>query len=107
MLFRFLVSSAAGVLGGGMLGDRIGRNRIIWFSILGALPFTIMLPYADLFWTGVLTIIINLIMSSAFAAILISDIELLHGRMGIFGGFFSDLPSGTLGGAACRERVCE
>src|SRR3546814_18010627 len=87
MLFLFLVSSAAGVLGGGMLGDRIGRNRIIWFSILGALPFTVMLPYADLFWTGVLTVIINMIMSSAFAALLIYAIQL------------------QTGSASCREKV--
>ena len=99
MLFLFLVSSAAGALGGGMLGDRIGRNRIIWFSILGALPFTLALPYADLFWTGVLTVIINLIMSSAFAAILIYAIELLPGRIGLVGGFFYGLSFG-LGGIA-------
>jgi len=99
MLFLFLASAAAGVMAGGMLGDRIGRNRIIWFSILGALPFTIILPYADLFWTGVLTVIINLIMSSAFAAILIYAIELLPGRVGLVGGFFYGLSFG-LGGIA-------
>lgn len=99
MLFLFLGSSAAGALFGGMLGDRIGRNKIIWFSILGALPFTLVLPYADLFWTGVLTIIINLIMSSAFAAILIYAMELLPGRIGLVGGFFYGLSFG-LGGIA-------
>ncbi|QEL22227.1 MFS transporter [Bosea sp. F3-2] len=99
MLFLFLASSAAGALGGGMLGDRIGRNKIIWFSILGALPFTLILPYADLFWTGVLTIVINLIMSSAFAAILIYALELLPGRVGLVGGFFYGLTFG-LGGLA-------
>ncbi|CAM5222272.1 Fosmidomycin resistance protein [Bosea thiooxidans] len=99
MLFLFLASSAAGALGGGMLGDRIGRNKIIWFSILGALPFTLILPYADLFWTGVLTILINLIMSSAFAAILIYALELLPGRVGLVGGFFYGLSFG-LGGLA-------
>ena len=99
MLFLFLASSAAGALGGGMLGDRIGRNKIIWFSILGALPFTLILPYADLFWTGVLTIVINLIMSSAFAAILIYAMELLPGRIGLVGGFFYGLSFG-LGGLA-------
>lgn len=99
MLFLFLASSAAGALGGGMLGDRIGRNKIIWFSILGALPFTLILPYADLFWTGVLTIVINLIMSSAFAAILIYALELLPGRVGLVGGFFYGLSFG-LGGLA-------
>ncbi len=99
MLFLFLGSSAAGALAGGMLGDRIGRNKIIWFSILGALPFTLILPYADLFWTGVLTILINLIMSSAFAAILIYALELLPGRVGLVGGFFYGLSFG-LGGLA-------
>lgn len=82
-----------------MLGDRIGRNKIIWFSILGALPFTLILPYADLFWTGVLTIVINIIMSSAFAAILIYALELMPGRVGLVGGFFYGLSFG-LGGLA-------
>ncbi|PZN96920.1 MAG: MFS transporter [Hyphomicrobiales bacterium] len=99
MLFLFLASSAAGALGGGMLGDRIGRNKIIWFSILGALPFTLLLPFADLFWTGVLTIIINVIMSSAFAAILIYAMELMPGRIGLVGGLFYGLSFG-LGGVA-------
>ncbi|HSI41253.1 MAG TPA: MFS transporter [Xanthobacteraceae bacterium] len=99
MLFLFLVSSAVGAVGGGMLGDRIGRNKIIWFSILGALPFTVALPYADLFWTGVLTVVINLIMSSAFAAILVYAMDLLPGRIGLVGGFFYGLTFG-LGGIA-------
>ncbi len=99
MLFLFLASSAAGALGGGILGDRIGRNRILWFSILGALPFTLVLPFANLFWTGVLTIIINLIMSSSFAAILIYAMELMPGRVGLVGGFFYGLTFG-LGGIA-------
>jgi FSR family fosmidomycin resistance protein-like MFS transporter len=99
MLFLFLASSAAGALGGGILGDRIGRNRILWFSILGALPFTLVLPSANLFWTGVLTIIINLIMSSSFAAILIYAMELMPGRIGLVGGFFYGLTFG-LGGIA-------
>ncbi len=99
MLFLFLASSAAGALFGGMLGDRIGRNKIIWFSILGALPFTLVLPFADLFWTGVLTIVINMIMSSAFAAILIYAMELMPGRIGLVGGLFYGLSFG-LGGVA-------
>ncbi len=99
MLFLFLGSSALGVLGGGILGDRIGRNKIIWFSILGALPFALMLPTANLFWTGVLTIVINVIMSSAFAAILIYAMDLLPGRVGLVGGFFYGLTFG-LGGIA-------
>lgn len=99
MLFLFLASSAAGALGGGILGDRIGRHRILWFSILGALPFTLVLPFANLFWTGVLTIVINFIMSSSFAAILIYAIELLPSRVGLVGGFFYGLSFG-LGGVA-------
>lgn len=99
MLFLFLGASAAGALFGGILGDRIGRNRIIWFSILGALPFTLILPFADLFWTGVLTILINLIMSSAFAAIMIYAMELAPSRVGLLGGLFYGLSFG-LGGVA-------
>lgn len=99
MLFLFLGASAVGALAGGMLGDKIGRDRIIWFSILGALPFTLMLPYADLLWTGVLTVIINFIMSSAFAAILLYAIELMPGRVGLIGGLFYGLSFG-LGGIA-------
>ena len=97
MLFLFLGSAAVGTLAGGILGDRIGRNKIIWFSILGALPFTLMLPFANLFWIGALTVIINLIMSSAFAAILIYAMELLPGRIGLIGGLFYGLSFG-LGG---------
>ena len=99
MLFLFLASSAAGALGGGILGDRIGRNRILWFSILGALPFSLVLPFADLFWTGVLTIVINVIMASSFAAIMLYAMELLPGRVGLVGGFFYGLTFG-LGGIA-------
>jgi FSR family fosmidomycin resistance protein-like MFS transporter len=100
MLFLFLASSAVGALGGGIVGDRIGRRPIIWFSILGALPFTLLVPYADLFWTGVLTIVINLIMSSAFSAILIYALELLPGRVGLVGGFFYGVTFGLAGIAA-------
>jgi FSR family fosmidomycin resistance protein-like MFS transporter len=99
MLFVFLVSAAAGALIGGYLGDRFGRRKIIWFSILGALPFTLALPYASLAWTPVLTVIINLIMSSAFAAILVYAMELLPGRVGLIGGLFYGLSFG-LGGLA-------
>ena len=99
MLFLFLGSAAVGALAGGILGDRVGRNKIIWFSILGALPFTVALPFANLFWTGVLTVIINLIMSSAFAAIMIYAMELVPGRIGLIGGLFYGLSFG-LGGIA-------
>jgi FSR family fosmidomycin resistance protein-like MFS transporter len=99
MLFLFLVASAVGALAGGILGDRIGRYRIIWISILGPLPFTLLLPYADFFWTGFLTVIINLIMASAFAAILIYAMELVPSRIGMIGGLFYGLTFG-LGGIA-------
>ncbi|MGQ2908821.1 MAG: MFS transporter [Aliihoeflea sp.] len=99
MLFIFLAAAAIGVLIGGILGDRIGRYRVIWISVLGPLPLTLILPYADLFWTGVLTVLINLIMASAFASILIYAIELLPNRIGLIGGLFYGLNFG-LGGIA-------
>ncbi|MFN3613484.1 MAG: MFS transporter [Rubrimonas sp.] len=99
MLFVFLLASAAGALIGGMVGDRIGRYRVIWISVLGPLPLTLALPYADLFWTGALTVMINLIMASAFASILIYAIELLPNRIGLVGGMFYGLNFG-LGGVA-------
>ena len=99
MLFLFLAAAAVGALAGGIIGDKIGRNRILWFSILGALPFSLMLPFADLFWTGVLTVVINLIMASSFAAILIYAMELMPGRIGLIGGLFYGLSFG-LGGLA-------
>ncbi len=99
MLFIFLLASAAGALIGGIVGDRIGRYRIIWISVLGPLPLTLILPHADLFWTGVLTVMINLIMASAFASILIYAIELLPNRIGLIGGLFYGLNFG-LGGIA-------
>jgi len=99
MLFLFLVSAAVGVIFGGLVGDRIGRDKVIWFSILGALPFSLILPFANLFWTVVLTIVINLIMASAFASILIYAIELMPNRVGLIGGMFYGLTFG-LGGIA-------
>tara|TARA_B110000090_G_C13356168_1_gene436723 strand:+ start:484 stop:1674 length:1191 start_codon:yes stop_codon:yes gene_type:complete len=99
MLFIFLFAAAVGVLIGGIVGDRIGRYKIIWISVLGPLPFTLALPYADLLWTGVLTITINVIMASAFASILIYAIELMPNRIGLIGGLFYGLNFG-LGGVA-------
>ena len=100
MLFVFLLASAAGALIGGIIGDRIGRYRIIWISVLGPLPLTLLLPYADFFWTGVLTILINLIMASAFASILIYAMELAPTRVGLVGGLFYGLNFGLAGIAA-------
>jgi FSR family fosmidomycin resistance protein-like MFS transporter len=97
MLFLYLVVGAFGVIVGGMIGDRVGRRRVIWISILGSLPFAILLPYADLFWTGVLSILISLIMASAFSSILIYAIDLVPHRVGLVGGIFYGLSFG-LGG---------
>jgi FSR family fosmidomycin resistance protein-like MFS transporter len=99
MLFLFMGAAAIGALTGGIVGDIVGRRNIIWFSILGALPFTLILPYVGLWWTAVLTIMINLIMASAFAAIMIFAMELLPGRIGLIGGLFYGLSFG-LGGLA-------
>lgn len=99
MLFLYLVVGALGVILGGMLGDRIGRDRVIWISILGSLPFALMLPYADLFWTGVLSVLISFIMASAFSAILVYAIDLVPHRVGLVGGLFYGLAFG-LGGLA-------
>ena len=97
MLFLYLVVGAFGVIVGGMIGDRVGRRRVIWISILGPLPFAILLPYVDLLWTGVLSIVISLIMASAFSSILIYAIDLVPHRVGLVGGLFYGLSFG-LGG---------
>jgi MFS transporter, FSR family, fosmidomycin resistance protein len=99
MLFLYLVVGALGVIVGGMIGDRIGRDRVIWLSILGSLPFALILPHADLFWTGVLSVLISLIMASAFSSILIYAIDLVPHRVGLIGGLFYGLAFG-LGGLA-------
>jgi FSR family fosmidomycin resistance protein-like MFS transporter len=99
MLFLYLVVGAIGVIVGGMVGDRIGRDRVIWISIFGSLPFALILPYVDLFWTGVLSILISLIMASAFSSILIYAIDLVPHRVGLVGGLFYGLAFG-LGGLA-------
>ena len=85
-LFIFLGAVAVGTFVGGPIGDRIGRKPVIWFSILGAAPFALMLPYAGLFWTGVLTVVIGLILASAFSAILVYAQDLLPGRVRHGGG---------------------
>src|SRR5262249_42904812 len=99
MLFIIFISSAVGVLLGGVIGDKIGRYRIISISIVGPLPFTLLLPYVDLFWTGVLTVVINLIMASAFASIMIYAMDLVPKRIGLIGGLFYGL-NFALGGIA-------
>ena len=99
MLFLYLAVGAIGAFVGGILGDRIGRYRVIWISILGALPFTLLLPYVGLFWTGVLSVLISLVLASSFPAILIYAIDLVPHRVGLVGGLFYGLAFG-LGGLA-------
>jgi MFS transporter, FSR family, fosmidomycin resistance protein len=100
MLFIFFASSAAGVLLGGIVGDKIGRYNIIWISIVGPLPLTLLLPHVDFVWTGILTVLINLIMASAFASIMIYAMELVSHRIGLVGGLFYGLSFGMGGIAA-------
>ncbi|TLY49886.1 MAG: MFS transporter [Gammaproteobacteria bacterium] len=99
-LFYFLGAVAAGTLVGGPIGDRIGRKLVIWVSILGVLPFSLLLPHADLFWTGVLSVVIGLILSSAFSAILVYAQELLPGKVGMVAGLFFGFAFGIAGIAA-------
>lgn len=99
LLFVIFISSAIGVLIGGMVGDRIGRHRIIWISILGPLPLTLILPHVGLAGTVALTVLINLIMASAFASIMLYAMELMPGRIGLIGGVFYGL-NFALGGLA-------
>lgn len=100
-LFLFLAAVAAGTFMGGPIGDRIGRKLVIWISILGAAPFTLMLPYANLFWTGVLSVVIGFILSSAFSAIVVFAQELVPGNVGMISGIFFGLMFGISGvGAA-------
>lgn len=104
-LFLFLGAVAAGTFAGGPIGDRFGRKPVIWFSILGAFPFALLLPYANLFWTAVLSVVIGLILASAFSAILVYAQELLPGRVGMVSGMFFGFSFGLggLGAAALGE----
>ncbi|MNE59652.1 Fosmidomycin resistance protein [compost metagenome] len=100
-LFFFLFASAVGTVLGGPVGDRIGRKPVIWASILGAAPFALLLPHADLFWTTTLTIVIGLVLSSAFSAILVYAQELMPGKVGMVSGLFFGFAFGMGGlGAA-------
>ena len=108
MLFLFLGASAAGLVLGGLFGDRFGAKTVIWFSILGVLPFTLALPYADLLWTNILAIVIGLILSSAFSAIVVFAQELVPGRVGMIAGIFFGLAFGAGGiGAALLGVVAD
>jgi FSR family fosmidomycin resistance protein-like MFS transporter len=107
-LFVLLGAVAAGTFIGGPVGDRIGRKYVIWVSILGALPFTLLLPYANLFWTGVLTVVIGLIMASAFSAIVVFAQELVPGRVGTVAGIFFGFAFGAGGiGAALLGQLAD
>jgi FSR family fosmidomycin resistance protein-like MFS transporter len=107
-LFVFLGSVAAGTFIGGPVGDRIGRKYVIWVSILGVLPFTLMLPHANLFWTEVLSIIIGLVLASAFSAIVVFAQELVPGRIGTIAGLFFGFAFGAGGlGAALLGQLAD
>ncbi|HEX3685750.1 MAG TPA: MFS transporter [Bryobacteraceae bacterium] len=100
-LFVFLGAVAAGTIIGGPIGDRFGRKHVIWWSILGALPFTLLLPYANLLWTCILTVLIGLVLASAFSAILVYAQELVPGKIGMISGLFFGFAFGIAGvGAA-------
>jgi len=107
LLFLFLGAFAVGVLAGGPIGDRVGRKWVIWVSILGVLPFTLALPYADLFWTAVLTVVIGLVLASASSAIIVYAQELIPGNVGLVNGLFFGLAFGLggLGAAALGELI--
>ena len=104
-LFVFLFSVALGTVVGGPIGDRVGRKYVIWVSILGVLPFTLMLPHANLMWTAILSVVIGLILSSAFSAILVFAQELVPGKVGLIAGIFFGFAFGVggLGAAALGE----
>lgn len=107
-LFIFLFAVAAGTMIGGPVGDKIGRKYVIWFSILGVAPFTLMLPHASLYWTSILTVIIGLILASAFSAILVYAQELIPGKTGMVSGLFFGLAFGMGGvGAAVLGQIAD
>jgi FSR family fosmidomycin resistance protein-like MFS transporter len=107
-LFVFLAAVAAGTVIGGPIGDRIGRKYVIWVSILGVAPFTLLLPYANLFWTGVLTVVIGVVLASAFSAILVYAQELIPGKVGMVAGMFFGFAFGLGGiGAAVLGQLAD
>ncbi|RBQ36140.1 MFS transporter [Rahnella aquatilis] len=107
-LFVFLFAVAAGTIIGGPVGDRIGRKYVIWVSILGVAPFTLLLPHANLMWTSVLSVIIGMILASAFSAILVFAQELMPGKVGMVSGLFFGLAFGMGGlGAAVLGYVAD
>lgn len=108
LLFVFLAAVAAGTFAGGPIGDRIGRKAVIWVSILGVLPFSLALPYVNLFWTAVLSVIIGLVIASAFSAILVYAQQLVPGRVGAISGLFFGFAFGIGGiGAAALGALAD
>lgn len=107
-LFVFLAAVAAGTFIGGPIGDRVGRKYVIWVSILGVLPFSVALPYANLFWTTILSLIVGVVLASAFSAILVYAQELLPGRVGLISGLFFGFAFGIGGlGAAALGKIAD
>ncbi len=107
-LFMLLAAAAVGTFIGGPIGDRVGRKFVIWFSVLGVLPFTLLLPYANLFWTEVLTVVIGVIFASAFPAIVVFAQELVPGRVGAVSGLFFGFAFGFGGlGAAMLGQLAD
>ncbi len=107
-LFVFLAAVAVGTIAGGPIGDKIGRKRVIWGSILGVAPFTLILPHANLFWTGILIVIIGLILASAFSAIVVYAQELVPGKTGMIAGLFFGFAFGMGGvGAAALGHLAD
>ena len=107
-LFAFLFAVAAGTVAGGPIGDRVGRKRVIWVSILGVAPFTLLLPHVRLFWTGVPSVVIGLILASAFSAILVYAQELVPGKVGAISGLFFGFAFGMGGiGAALLGQLAD
>ena len=93
---------------GGLIGDKFGRKYVIWISILGVAPFTLMLPYVSLFWIGILSVLIGLILSSAFSAILVYATELLPGKVGLVAGLFFGFAFGMGGlGSAVLGKLAD
>jgi FSR family fosmidomycin resistance protein-like MFS transporter len=107
-LFLFLAAAAAGTFIGGPIGDRIGRKYVIWVSILGVAPFTLLLPYANLFWCAMLTVVIGFVLASAFSVIVVYAQELIPNRVGLIAGIFFGLAFGTAGiGSAVLGKLAD
>jgi FSR family fosmidomycin resistance protein-like MFS transporter len=106
--FAFLIGVVLGTLAGGLVGDRVGKIPVMWFSIMGALPFALLLPHASLFWTGALAIAVAFIMASSFPAILVYAQELMPGRVGLVAGMFFGFSFGLGGlGAAALGKLAD